>query len=218
MDVHMAGIVINALTSLLLITGIGVIATKRMVTALRIIIIQALILSVITIQVGFNTGERELYLVAAITLLVKGIIIPAILGYVIKKVGVHHQVEPYINIPTSLLAAGGLTVLAYGATSTLLLSQTLTRHILPVSIALILMGLLVMVTRKKAVTQIIGLIMMENGLYLAAVAMTQGMPLVVELGIFFDLLIGILIMGILIFRINETFESIDTAKLKSLKG
>lgn len=218
MDFFTVGKIINVLTSLLLITGLGVIATKRMDTALRFVIIQALILSVIAIRVGYLTGEQELYLVAAITLLVKGVIIPAILGYVIKKVGVHHQVEPYINIPSSLLIAGGLTVLAYGVTSTILLSQTLTRHILPVSIALILMGLLVMVTRKKAVTQIIGLIMMENGLYLAAVAMTQGMPLIVELGIFFDLLIGILIMGILIFRINETFESIDTAKLKSLKG
>lgn len=218
MDIIMASKVIGALTSLLLITGLGVIAAKRMDTALRFVITQALILSVIATQVGFITRERELYLVAAITLLVKGVIIPAILNYVIKKVGAHKQVEPYINIPTSLLAAGGLIVLAYGATSTLFMSLTLTRHILPVSIALILMGLLVMVTRKKAVTQIIGLIMMENGLYLAAVAMTQGMPLVVELGIFFDLLIGILIMGILIFRINETFESIDTAKLKSLKG
>lgn len=106
----------------------------------------------------------------------------------------------------------------YVVTPEVSLGESLAANCLPISLALVLVGLFVMITRKKAIAQMMGLMLMENGLFLVAIAITSGMPLVVELGIFFDLFLGVLIMGILAFRINRTFDSINVNRLQKLKG
>ena len=90
-------------------------------------------------------------------------------------------------------------------------------HCLPVSLAITLLGFFVMIIRKKAITQILGLLAMEDGIFLAAISTSYSMPLIVKLGVFFDILVGVIIMGIYVYRIKETFDSIDTDSLRELK-
>jgi len=120
----------------------------------------------------------------------------------------------------SPLVASGLVILAYYSQQYVLQLHegVVFSHCLSISIAVILIGFFLMITRKKAVTQMVGLMTMENGVFLCAMVLTSGMPMIIELGVSFDVLMGILIMGIFVFRIRETFASIDTSKLNSLRG
>ncbi|MGE5577258.1 MAG: NADH-quinone oxidoreductase subunit K [Syntrophothermus sp.] len=210
---------IDSLAGILLLTALLLVGSKKLVAAVRIIALQSLILALLVALVAYFTGVRHILITAALTVVVKAVAIPYILLYVIKKIGVNRDIEPYFNFTASMLIATGLVVLAYYVSPPLGDSErSLTENGLPVSIAMVLIGFFVMISRKKAVTQILGLMVMENGLFLAALATTQGMPLVVELGVFFDILVGVLIMGIFSYKINRTFHSIDTGRLNSLKG
>jgi hydrogenase-4 component E len=153
-----------------------------------------------------------------LTLAIKGVLVPRILFFVIARLRIRREREPVLPTRLTLVLATGLTVLAYWVTRPLDLPGTLPGgHSLPVAVASILLGGLLMVTRRKALMQIVGLMVMENGLYLAAMVVTGGMPLLVELGIFFDLLIGVLVMGIITFRINQTFDTISIDRLRRLR-
>ena len=126
--------------------------------------------------------------------------------------------ELLVNIPASLLISGGLAIVAYYITEPMIAHGTvITRNCLAISLAVVLIGFFVMISRRKAITQVMGLLMMENGLFLAAISLTYGMPMIVEIGVFFDILVGALIMGVFAFRINRTFETIDTGILKRLR-
>ncbi len=148
-------------------------------------------------------------------------LIPFMLVYVMDKIKVTKEVEPIIGIPSSLLICGILTVVAFYVTQPFVIQgsaiDTITKNCLAISLAVVLIGFFTMISRKKAITQIMGLLTMENGLFLAAISVTYGMPLIVELGIFFDILIAVLIMGLFAFRINRTFDSVDTTVLRRLK-
>jgi hydrogenase-4 component E len=140
------------------------------------------------------------------------------LAYVMRRIKVEREVDPMVNIPTSLLISGGLAVLAYYVTEPLIAhGEAITRNALALSLAVVLIGFFIMISRRKAMTQVIGLLIMENGLFMAAISLTYGMPLIVELGIFFDVLVAVLIMGVFAFRINNTFDSLDTSFLRRLR-
>lgn len=209
---------VDSLAALALLAALLMVITKRMDNAVRILSFQALALAATAGAVGYFTGNRHMYLVALLTVAVKAVAIPYFTFYIIDRIGVTREVERYLSTKTSLVVAVGLVVLAYYVVEPSIVPSTLlTKNCLPVSVAMILIGLFLMISRKKALTQMMGIIVMENGLFLAAVATTYGMPLVVELGIFFDLFVGVLIMGILSFRINQTFDSINTDRLQKLK-
>lgn len=210
---------IDSLAVMLLLTALLLVGSKKFVTAVRIIALQSLLLALLVALVAYFTGVRHILITAALTVAVKVIAIPYILLYVIKKIGVNRGNEPSFNFTASVLIATGLVVLAYYVSPPLGgQERSLTENGLPVSIAMVLIGFFVMVSRKQAVTQILGLVAMENGLFLAAIATTRGMPLVVELGVFFDILVGVLIMGVFSYKINRAFHSMDTGRLNSLKG
>jgi hydrogenase-4 component E len=168
--------------------------------------------------VAYSTGKDEIYIIAILTLLFKSIVIPYFLIYIIREIKVKKEIDLYVKISPSLIIGGVLVVISYYLIRSINVISELSSFALSASMSLVSIGLFIMISRKKAIMQMLGILIMENGLFLGAISLTYGMPLLVELGIFFDVLIAVLIMGILIFRINKTFESVDTSILKNLIG
>lgn len=211
--------IIDSLSVMMLISSFFVVANRRLSHIVPIISFQALLLSLISATVAYATRIEHIYVVALLTFLVKSLLVPVVLLYVLKKIVVLDKVEAICTAKVTILSCLLLVIVAFYVTEPIIkTAKVLTQNSLPVSISLILIGLFIMITRKKALMQVIGLITMENGLYLTAISTTYGMPLIVELGIFFDLLVGVIIMGILSYRINQAFDSINTDKLQKLKG
>jgi hydrogenase-4 component E len=157
-------------------------------------------------------------LLAALILLTAFGMLPYILHVLIQKLRIHKEVESVVNVPTTMLLGIALVIFSYHLTAPIReLSTLITKSTLAVALATVLLGLLMMITRRHAVTQIIGFLAMENGLFFAATSATYGMPLVVELGVALDILIAAFIFGIFFFHINTTFDSLDVEQMARLK-
>ena len=179
---------------------------------------QSIALAGVTTVVAHYGRRPDLYWVAALLVIVKGVAIPRLLQRMERRFPAERELEPYVNTATSLVIAGLLVLVGYGISRPLVaLSRLPTRAGMPLAMGLILVSLFVLVSRKKAITQVIGFLMLENGLALLAVLGTYGIPLIVELGVFLDALLGFLVMQIFIYRIHETFESIDVERLNRLR-
>ena len=164
-------------------------------------------------------GAFHVYVVVALTLVGKVVFLPWLLSRQVQRMKIVQEIEPLVNFPTSMLICGGLTLLGYLVARPFTSLERLGNNTLAVAITLVLTGFFLMINRRKAITQVLALLPVENGVMLAAVALTTyGMPLVVELGIFFDVLVAVMILGILVYRIRETFASMDIGKLSQLKG
>ncbi len=180
---------------------------------------QSAALSGVTALVASFSGDAMLYLVAGLLLLLKGIAIPRLLKNMERRFGGERETRPYVNAAASVLVAALLVMVAYIITRPLVaISDLPTRGAMPLAMGLVFVGLFIVVSRKKALTQIIGFLMLENGIALLAVLGTYGIPLIVELGVFLDLLMGFLVMQVFVYRIHETFESLDVEQLSRLKG
>jgi len=172
----------------------------------------------LTACIGYFGDAVELYAVALILILLKGVAIPSLLRVMERRFGAQHELRPYVNTETSLLAAGLLVLFAYAlARPWMAVSSLPTRAGLPLAMGLLFVSLFVIVSRKKAITQLIGFLMLENAVALLAVVGTYGVPLLVEFGVFLDALMGFLVMQIFIYRIHETFDTIDVEQLTRLK-
>ncbi len=179
---------------------------------------QSWLLAAVTALVGYFGADRQLYVVAVVLVLFKGAAIPALLRNMIRRFGAQPERDPYVNTETSLLVASLLVLFAYVVSRPLLAVTSLpTRDALPLAIALLFVSLFIVVSRKKAITQVIGFLMLENAIALLAVAGTYGVPLLVEFGVFLDALMGYLVMQIFIYQIHETFETIDVEQLTRLR-
>ncbi len=179
---------------------------------------QGFLLAVSTAVVGFVGGAHHLYISSILTLSVKVILLPYILHKLIQKLKIHKEIDSLINIPTTMLIGIVLVIFSYHLTAPIReLSTLVTRSTIAVALATFMLGFLMMITRKHAVTQIIGFLAMENGLLFAATSATYGMPLVVELGVALDLLIAAFIFGMFFFHISTTFDSLDVDQMARLK-
>ncbi len=157
-------------------------------------------------------------MVAVLTLIGKVIFLPWLLQRLVRRIKIEQEILPFVNMPASMLICGALTVLGYVVARPFTSLERLGSNTLAVAITLLLTGFFLMINRRKAITQVLALLTMENGVMLAAIALTSyGMPLVVEIGIFFDVVIAVMVLGILVFRIRETFASMDVSKLNELK-
>jgi hydrogenase-4 component E len=206
------------LIALILVSTFMILGSTRLYSCVRAFGIQSFLLAGVAGIVAYSTGKNDIYIVALLTLIIKSAVIPYIFIYIIREIKVKREVELYVNISPSLIMGGVLVVISYYLIRSISIISELSSLALSASMSLVSIGLFIMISRKKALMQMLGILIMENGLFLGAISLTNGMPLLVELGIFFDVLIGVLIMGILIFRINKTFESIDTDILKTLIG
>ena len=203
----------------MLVTAYLMVGQKALFVAIRLYGLQSILLGVVAIAMGFTDHRSHLFTGAALTIGLKGVFIPWFLMRVIDRIGIHREIEPLVNVPSSLLICLGLTVLGYRVSTGLAEgSRGVTHHVIGVSLSMLLMGLFLMVTRRKAVTQILALLTVENAVFLVALGATSGMPLVVELGISFDVILAVLVLGILVHRIAERFESMDVSRLSKLKG
>ena len=209
---------INLMASLMLLIAFAMLAQRRILSLIYLFAWQGAVLAVNSLIVAWYTGHNELYLSAFFTILLKVIALPMALHYLIRKLDIQWDVETLINIPTTLLAGIVLVVFAFNlALPISQLAGTITRGTLGIAIAVVLLAFLMMITRRKAVPQVIGFLAMENGLFFAATSTTYGMPMVVELGILLDVLVGVLILGIFFFQVREAFDSLDLKHMEKLK-
>lgn len=202
----------------MLLTGLIVLWRKGVAAYIAAYRWQSWLLAATTMVVGYFSGDRELYVVAVVLVLLKGVAIPALLRNMKARFGVEPERKPYVNTETSLLVAGVLVLFAYVlARPWVAVTRLPTRETLPLAIALLFVSLFIVVSRKKAITQVIGFLMLENAIALLAVVGTYGVPLLVEFGVFLDALMGFLVMQIFVYQIHETFDSIDVEHLTRLK-
>jgi hydrogenase-4 component E len=192
---------------------------KALVVAIRLYGVQSLLLGAVGIAMGLAEHRPHLYVTAALTIALKAVAIPWFLLRVIDRVGIRREIEPFVNVPASLLLCLGLTVVGYRVSVGMAgASQGVPHQVVGVALSMVLIGLFLMVTRRKAITQILALLTIENAVFLVAVGATSGMPLVVELGISFDVILAVLVLGVLVNRIVDRFESMDTSRLSNLRG
>jgi len=209
---------INLMAALLLLIAFAMLAQRRILTLIHLFAWQGLVLASNSVIVAWSTGQTHLYWSALLTLALKVILLPWILHRLIDRLNVRWDVETLINIPTTMLAGIVLVIIAYNVASPISqLAGTITRSTLGIATAAVLLAFLMMITRSKAVPQVIGFLAMENALFFAATSATYGMPMVVELGVALDVLVGTLILGIFFFQLREAFDSLDLKHLERLK-
>ena len=209
---------INLLAAILLLISFAMLSQRRILSLINLFAWQGLVLSVSTFVVAYSTGQSHLYYSAALTLLLKVLVLPWLLHRLIRKLNVRWDVETLINIPTTMLVGIALVIFAFNLAAPISqLAEGITRGLIGIALASVLLSLLMMLTRRKAISQVVGFLAMENGLFFAATSATHGMPLVVELGIALDVLVATFIFGIFFFQIRETFDSLDITHMEKLK-
>jgi hydrogenase-4 component E len=209
---------INLLAALLLLLAFAMLAQRRVLTLIDLFAAQGFALACSTGIVAFATHQPHLYWSAGLTLLLKVGVLPWLLLRMIRQLDVQWDVEGLINIPITMLIGIVLVVFAFNLAYPITqLANTVTRATLGIAMASVMLSFLMMITRRKAIPQVIGFLSMENGLLFAATSATYGMPMVVELGIALDVLVGVLILGVFFFQIREQFDSLDLKHLEKLK-
>jgi len=190
----------------------------RMFGLLNTFALHALVVSLSVAWQAHIQSAPHLYITAAIALVVKAIIIPVALHRIIVRLGIHRTIDTVGSIGQTMLAGIGLVALSIMVMLPITAEAgTLTREDLAFSLSVILLGLLMMISRRNAVSQIIGFMSIENGLILAATA-AKGMPLVVEISVAFSIIIALIVVGIFLFRIRERFDTMDVHALERFRG
>jgi len=216
--------IVTLMAALVLVLQILMAAQRWLVTNIRIFGVQSFLLASIAGTIAVFNRAPHIFIAAVLTLLVKAILVPILLERLVDRIEIRQEIEPFVNVPLSVVICGGLTRLGYVVAESFYHPDTtqgassLGHNTLAVAISLFLIGFFMMINRRKALTQVLALLSLENGLFLAAISLTYGMPLIVELGVFFDVLVAVLVLGILVYRIRETFESMDVSKMRRLRG
>ena len=210
--------ILNLLAAMLLLLTFAMLSQRRILSLIHLYTLHGATLVATAVLVAYVTHDHHLYYSAALTMVLKVMLIPWILHRLIRRLNVKWDVEPLINIPTTMLIGIVLVIVASNlAQPVAKLSTTIAHGTLGIALACILLSFMMMITRSKAVPQVIGFLSIENGLFFAATAATNGMPMIVELGIALDILVGILILGVFMFQIREQFDNLDIRNLEHLK-
>ncbi len=209
---------INLLAAILLLLAFAMLAQRRILSLVNLFAAQGVALALSTAIVAYATHQPHLYGSALLTILLKVALLPWLLHRLIRRLDVKWDVEGLINVPTTMLIGIVLVVFAFNLAFPISqLASTVTRSTIGIAIASVMLSFLMMITRRKAIPQVIGFLAMENGLFFAATSATYGMPMVVELGIALDILVAMLILGVFFFQIREQFDSLDLKHLERLK-
>jgi hydrogenase-4 component E len=218
MSAELASHLIDDLGAMLLFTMLLILASGQLYRAIYAVAAQAVFLSIAGAILAAATGNVDLWVIAGITILVKAILLPWLLIQVIERIGIHREIEPVIPINVTLALAAAIVVLSFWLSASLgPVRQAITGNALPVGLALTLLGVLVMASRKKALNQMVGLFAAENGIFFTAMAVSQGMPLIIEIGVILDVVLGALVMGVMVLRVRSDVDT-DISDLESLKG
>lgn len=210
--------ILNAIAALFLLLAFGMLSQRRIVTLVKLLAAQAALLCAATLLLAWRTGETELYLSALLTLLLKVLFLPWLLNRLIKRLGVYWDSEPLLAISGTMLVGLLIVIFSFGLAQPIVaLASTATRNGIGIAIAVVLLSFLTMITRRKAMSQVVGFLSMENGLFFGAMSATYGMPMIVELGVALDVLVAMLVLGVFFFQIREQFDSLDLHHLESLR-
>ncbi|HZP38936.1 MAG TPA: hypothetical protein VFE48_20820 [Methylomirabilota bacterium] len=205
-------------SSLVLITSFLLLWRRGTPAHVSALAIQSIALGATAGLVGYFADKHELYLVAVLLIALKGVGIPVLLHRMARRLGPARHVPPYVNTATSLLAGALLVLLAYVVMRPLVEASPLpTRAGMPLAMGVVFVSLFVIVSRRHALAQVIGFLMLENGIALLAVLGTYGIPLIVEIGVFLDAMMGFLVMQIVVYHIHQTFQSLDVEQLNRLR-
>jgi hydrogenase-4 component E len=202
----------------LVLVSLMMLYQRRLYALLNVFALHAFVLSLSVAWQAYVQAAPHLYITAAIALGFKAIVIPVALHRMIVRLGIHREIETVVGIGPTMLVGMGLVAL-----STVIMLQVtaeadpLAREDLAFALSVVLLGLLVMVTRRNAVSQVVGFMSLENGLVLAATG-AKGMPFVVEISVAFSILIAFIVIGIFLFRIRERFDTVDVQELDRFRG
>lgn len=208
----------HLLAGLMIVASFALLYQDRIFAVLNIFAAQAILLSMAVAWEAWTQQAPHLFITAALALGLKGIIIPVALHKMIVRLGVHRDIDQVVGVGKTLLIGLALTslslMLVLKITAT---AESFTREGLALALAIILLGFLMMITRRNAITQIVGFMSLENGLILAATG-ARGMPLVVEVSVAFSVLIALFVFAVFVFRIRERFDSVDIEALEDVRG
>ena len=209
---------LNTFAALLLLTSFAMLSQRRVVTMVNLLALQGLLLASATLLLAWRTGKGHMYVSAAMTLGLKAIFLPWLLHRLIRRLGVYWDSEPLLNIAGTMLVGLLIVIFAFGLAQPISeLATTTTRSSIGIAIAVVLLAFLTMITRRKAMSQVVGFLSMENGLFFGAMSATYGMPMIVELGVALDILVAMLVLGVFFFQIREQFDSLDLHHLENLR-
>src|SRR5579872_187423 len=202
----------------LFITVLLMAAAKRISTCIMMFSAQSAVMAMQVLAIARMRHSREAYAIVALVLIVKAAAIPYSLFRIVDALKAPRDVSSSTTSAQSIFIAAGLILLSFFAVKPYAGALGVDEAMLAAAVALILTGGFLMVSRKKALMQVVGLLVLDNGIFLAALTTTFGMPLVIEIGVVFDLLMGVFLMGLFAFRIRDTFEHLDVSKLRRLRG
>ena len=209
---------LNTFAALLLLSSFSMLSQRRVVTMVNLLALQGVLLGLATLLLAWRTGNTHLYVSAGMTLALKALFLPWLLHRLIRRLNVYWDSEPLLNIAATMLVGLLVVIFAFGLAQPIAaLATTSTRSSIGIAVAVVLLAFLTMITRRKAMSQVIGFLSMENGLFFGAMSATYGMPMVIELGVALDILVAMLVLGVFFFQIREQFDSLDLHHLESLK-
>lgn len=210
--------VAHLLAGLLVLLSLMLLYQDRMYALLNVFAAHAVVLAMAVAWQAWVQDAPHLYITAAIALAFKGIVIPIALHRIVQHLGIHRTIETVVGVgPTMMLGIGLIALAIMVMRPVTEQADVLTREDLAFALSVVLLGLLVMVTRRNAVSQVVGFMSLENGLILAATG-AKGMPLVVEISVAFSVLIAFIVIGIFLFRIRERFDTVDVGVLDQSRG
>jgi hydrogenase-4 component E len=202
----------------LLLCGVLMVWRRELVAIVRLLVVQGVLLAALAVLLGVREQSGELYLVAVGVLVLKAVVLPGVLHRVLRDSGDAREAEPLVNVTSSLLAAALLTLVAYAVSRPLVaLAPSATTRALPVGLAVVFLGFFVLVTRRHALSQVVGFLLLDNGIAATAFLATSGVPLVVVLGGSLDLLLLVLVLQVLAARMRLTFGRTDMDELQELR-
>jgi hydrogenase-4 component E len=205
-------------TGLVLVCAFVVLWRRGLVAIVRALGVQGAALAAVAVLLGIHERDAEVIAVAGLVLALKAVVVPTVLGRIVRGSDEAREVEPLINVAASLLGGAALTLVAYATTRDIVaLDPAPETRAIPIGVAVALLGFFVLATRRKAVTQIVGFLLVDNGIALVAFLATAGVPLVVELGVALDVLLAVLILWVLAARMRRAFGAMDLDALRELR-
>jgi hydrogenase-4 component E len=200
---------------LVVLSDLAVLGTTRLSSCIRGIAAQGLLLGLLPLLLASHLSIHTVSLGLG-TVIVKAILLPWFLSRAIREAAVRREVEPLVGFIASQLLGALAVALAFAIASRLPMPATEQQLLVPVSLATLMIGFIVLTTRRKALMQVVGYLILENGIYLFGLTQTESVPFLIELGVLLDVFVGVFIMGIVVFHINREFDSLDSTRLTEL--
>jgi len=206
----------DVLLLLVVLTDFWVLGTTRLSSMIRAAAVQGLLLAALPVAL-YPRVSLHIVGLAIGTLLVKAVLLPRLLTRAIREAAVRREIEPLIGFTASLILAAAAVALSFAIAPRLELPGTPSSVLIPVALSTVIIGLIVLTTRNKALTQVVGYLILENGIYVFGLSQAERVPFLVEVGVLLDVFAGVFIMGIVVFHINREFDSLDSARLTELR-